>query len=40
VGALKVALLSSDTLDATQVALETIRFGATGAKAQQVRSSS
>jgi hypothetical protein len=37
-GRLKVALLSSDTLDATQVALETIRFGATGTEARQVRS--
>ncbi|WP_257462572.1 NHL repeat-containing protein [Archangium lipolyticum] len=37
-GKLTVALLSSDTFDATQVARETIRFGATGSEARQVRS--
>jgi hypothetical protein len=37
-GKLKVALLSADTFDATQVDLETIRFGATGAEAPRLRS--
>jgi hypothetical protein len=37
-GRLKVALLSSEALDATQVEPETIRFGATGTEAGHVQS--